>query len=188
MMNDPKVILLFHIMRSPCTAMHHNVCTTSPMFFTVYICAVCLTQNKLMYLSTCLFECVQWRFPLCEKFSIALCEKAILFTHTNKHMHMLSDIPAALPTILDLPAPRTHTEGEQFELVCTFTGIPAPQIRWEKDNHVVTLGEGKRIIKTSGRSQLEINNLTLSDAGVYTCLVSNVAGMATRSERRGSSL
>ena len=98
-------------------------------------------------------------------------------------MHMLSDIPAALPTILDLPAPRTHTEGEQFELACTFTGIPAPQIRWEKDNHVVTLGEGRRIIKTSGRSQLEINNLTLSDAGVYTCLVSNVAGMATRSVR-----
>ena len=96
-------------------------------------------------------------------------------------MHMLSDISAALPTILDLPAPRTHTEGEHFELVCIFTGIPAPQIRWEKGNHVFTLGEGRRIIKTSGRSQLEINNLTLTDAGVYTCSVTNVAGMATRS-------
>ena len=91
---------------------------------------------------------------------------------------MLSDIPATLPTILGLPAPRTHTEGELFELVCIFTGIPAPQIRWEKDGSVFTLGEGRRIIKTSGRSQLEINNLTLSDAGVYTCSVSNVGGMA----------
>ena len=116
---------------------------------------------------------------MCEKFSIALCEKAILY----KHMHMLSNIPTALPTILDLPAPRTHTEGEQFELVCTFTGIPAPQIHWEKDGSVFLLGDGRRIINSTGRSALEINSLLVSDAGVYTCSVSNDAGNTTRSVR-----
>ena len=116
---------------------------------------------------------------MCEKFSIALCEKSILY----KHMHMLSDIPTALPTIIDLPAPTTYTEGEQFELVCTFTGIPAPEIYWEKDGSVFLLGEDRRVTNTSGRSQLEINNLALSDAGVYTCSVSNDAGNATRSVR-----
>ena len=40
-----------------------------------------------------------------------------------------------------------------------------------------------RVINTSGRSQLEINNLALSDAGVYSCSVTNVAGNVTRSVR-----
>ena len=98
-------------------------------------------------------------------------------------MPMLSDIPTALPTITDLPAPRTHTEGEHFELVCTFTGIPAPEIHWEKDGSVLLLGEDRRVIKSTGRSQLVINSLLVSDAGVYTCSVTNVGGMATRSVR-----
>ena len=98
-------------------------------------------------------------------------------------MHMLSNIPTALLTILDLPAPRTHTEGEHFELVCTFTGIPAPQIHWEKDGSVFTLRKGRRIINSTGRSALEITSLLVSDAGVYTCSVTNVAGMVTRSVR-----
>ena len=95
----------------------------------------------------------------------------------------MSLFPTARPTIVELPAPTTHTEGEHFELVCSFTGIPAPQIHWDKDVSVLLLGEGMRIINTSGRSQLVINNLTLSDVGVYSCAVTNVAGMATRSVR-----
>ena len=98
-------------------------------------------------------------------------------------MHMLSDVSTALPTITDLPAPRTHTEGECFELVCSFTDNSAPQICWEKDGSVFLLGEDRRIINSTGRSALEINSLLVSDAGVYTCSVTNVAGMATRSVR-----
>ena len=87
--------------------------------------------------------------------------------------------PTADPEIMSLPAPTIHTEGDRFELVCTFTGIPAPQIRWEKDRSVFLLGEGRRIINSTGRSQLEINNLARSDAGLYTCSVTNVANTAT---------
>ena len=92
----------------------------------------------------------------------------------------------AQPTIQSLPAPTTHREGDPFELVCTFTGIPAPNIRWEKDGSVFLLGEGRRITNSTGsplRSQLVINSLALSDAGVYTCSVTNVAGTDTRSVR-----
>ena len=67
--------------------------------------------------------------------------------------------------------------------MCSFTGIPAPDIRWEKDNSVFLLGEGRRVINSTGRSQLEINSLLHSDAGVYSCSVSNVAGNVTRSVR-----
>ena len=91
--------------------------------------------------------------------------------------------PTALPTIMDLPVPLTHSEGERFELVCSFTGIPAPEIRWEKDGSLFILGEGRRVTNSTGSSQLEINSLALSDAGLYACSVSNVAGNATRSVR-----
>ena len=99
-------------------------------------------------------------------------------TYTN-----MSFSPTALPAIVDLTAPMTHTEGDRFELVCSFTGIPAPDIRWEKDRSVLLPGEGRSIINSIGRSQLVINILALNDAGVYSCLVTNVAGMDTRSVR-----
>ena len=90
--------------------------------------------------------------------------------------------PTADPQVVSLPQPTTHTEGDRFELICTFTGIPNPEIRWEKDNSVFLLGEGRRIINSTGgttkTSQLEITSLLRSDAGLYTCSVTNVANMA----------
>ena len=80
----------------------------------------------------------------------------------------------AHPTIVSLPAPDTNTEGMRFELVCSFTGVPAPNIRWEKDGSVFLLGDGRRIINSTGRSALEINSLLVSDTGVYNCSVSKV--------------
>ena len=40
-----------------------------------------------------------------------------------------------------------------------------------------------RIVNSTGRSQLEIISLLQSDAGVYSCSVSNVAGMDAQSVR-----
>ena len=70
--------------------------------------------------------------------------------------------------------------------MCSFTGIPAPEICWEKDGSVFLLGEGRRVINSTGsplRSVLVINSLLHSDTGVYTCSVSNVAGTDMRSVR-----
>ena len=53
-------------------------------------------------------------------------------------------------------------------------------IHWEKDGSLFLLGESRRVTNTNESSQLEIDSLALSDAGVYTCTVSNVAGMDTR--------
>ena len=64
--------------------------------------------------------------------------------------------------------------------MCSFTGIPAPEIQWEKDGSVFLIWEGRRVINSTERSQLEINSLALSDAGVYTCSVTNIAGMAVK--------
>ena len=91
-------------------------------------------------------------------------------------------------TILQLETPVTHTEGDTFVLVCSFSAIPDPLIHWEKDGEIFLLGEGRRIINSTiingtGQSQLEINSLVLNDAGVYTCVVLNPARMSTRSVR-----
>ena len=83
---------------------------------------------------------------------------------------------SAMPTIKDLPAPMNHTEGDCFELVCTFTGVPAPDIHWEKDGSMFLFGEGRSIFNSTGSSQLVINSLAPSDDGVYSCSVINVAG------------
>ena len=91
--------------------------------------------------------------------------------------------PTALPFIENLPAPMNHTEGDHFVLVCSFIGTPPPMVAWQKDGSMFLLGEGRSIMNSTGRSQLEINSLALSDAGVYSCSVTNNAGMNTRSVR-----
>ena len=111
--------------------------------------------------------------------TLVFCSKCwveVFFPHQLTNT-FLSFFPTARPTIVELPSPTTHTEGERFELVCSFTGFPAPEIHWEKDGSVFLLGEGRRIINSTGRSQLVINDLVLSDSGVYTCLVINDAGV-----------
>ena len=143
----------------------------------IYVLFVSHKTNLCIFLLVCSNVC-NGDFPCVRSFQLP-CVRRQSSLHTQTHAHALRHTRSSADNTRSASTKDSHW----FELVCTFTGIPAPQIRWEKDNHVVTLGEGRRIIKTSGRSQLEINNLTLSDAGVYTCLVSNVAGMATRSVR-----
>ena len=75
----------------------------------------------------------------------------------------------------------TLTEGENVTLVCSFTGIPAPIVHWEKDGDMFTPEGSRRINNSHGLSQLEIGLLTLPDAGEYTCVVTNVAGIVMQS-------
>ena len=106
----------------------------------------------------------------------------------SQQLLTLSLSPTALPTIVELPMPMRHTEGDTFVLVCSFSAIPAPMIRWEKDGSLFLLGEGRRIINSTlvngtGQSQLEIESLLISDAGLYNCTVSNEAGTTSRAVR-----
>ena len=106
-------------------------------------------------------------------------------TYTNiVKPHIVTNIyvyPTALPFIVDLPAPMNHTEGDRFVLVCSFIGTPPPVVGWQKDGSMIFLGEGRSIMNSTGRSQLVINSLALSDAGVYSCSVTNLGGTDMRS-------
>ena len=87
----------------------------------------------------------------------------------------MSPSPTVLSIMENLPAQLIRVQGSRFERACSFSGIPAPMIRWEKDGSVLLVGEGRRIINSLGKSVLQINSLALSDSGVYTCSVTTVA-------------
>ena len=106
----------------------------------------------------------------------------------SQQLLTLSLSPTALPTIVELPMPMTHTEGDTFVLVCSFSAIPPPRIRWQKDGSLFLLGEGRRIISSTvvngtGQSQIEIESLLISDGGIYNCTISNNAGTTSRTVR-----
>ena len=102
-------------------------------------------------------------------------------------MTMCISLPIADPVIVSLPMTSIHTEGDRFELVCTFTGIPNPEIRWEKGGSLFVIEGDRRIINSTSSStktsQLEIPSLLRSDAGLYTCTVTNIANTAMMSAR-----
>ena len=81
--------------------------------------------------------------------------------------------------------PGTLLEAESnIVLWCSSTGIPTPTIHWEKDGEVFSAGGSRRVNSSQpGQSQLEIGILLLSDAGVYTCIATNIAGDVMQSEK-----
>ena len=88
----------------------------------------------------------------------------------------------ALPKIVNLQIPKTVAEGENIALMCLFTGIPPPVVYWEKDGNVLTPIGNRRVDNSQdGLSQLRIDFSTPTDAGEYTCVVTNLAGTVMQS-------
>ncbi|KAL4238992.1 hypothetical protein ACF0H5_003696 [Mactra antiquata] len=61
-------------------------------------------------------------------------------------------------------------EGARIKLTCEGHGYPPPTVTWEKMGRPLTTG-GNVFISSDG--QLTIRNVTTSDTGTYTCIVSN---------------
>ncbi|XP_026883047.1 fibroblast growth factor receptor 1-A isoform X2 [Electrophorus electricus] len=88
-----------------------------------------------------------------------------------------------------LPANRTVVVGSDVEFVCKVFSDPQPHIQWLKHIEVngSRLGEDGnpyvRVLKTAGLNTtdkemevLQLKNVSLEDAGVYTCLAGNSIG------------
>ncbi|XP_047376655.1 hemicentin-1 isoform X2 [Sciurus carolinensis] len=70
----------------------------------------------------------------------------------------------------------TVIEGNLISLLCESSGIPPPNLIWKKEGSPVLADSVGRVRILSGGRQLQISIAKKSDAGLYTCVASNVAG------------
>ena len=94
----------------------------------------------------------------------------------------LSNTPTtAPPVIIELTATdASPTSGEDTTIACIVDGVPIPDEVWQKDGvnvnsngHILTF-----FVNFDGtpRYGLTIFEVVPEDAGVYTCVISNIAG------------
>ncbi|XP_064420214.1 hemicentin-2 [Latimeria chalumnae] len=83
------------------------------------------------------------------------------------------------PSILGSSEPRSLTAvaNGQLTLECLTEADPPPTVQWYKDS--VPLQSGSRIQVMVNRQFLQIQGVVPADNGLYTCVVSNVAGEST---------
>uniref|UniRef100_A0A2K6UV43 Hemicentin-2 n=1 Tax=Saimiri boliviensis boliviensis TaxID=39432 RepID=A0A2K6UV43_SAIBB len=68
--------------------------------------------------------------------------------------------------------------GDKAVLSCETDALPEPTVTWYKDGQPLGLVQGTQALR--GGQRLEIQEAQVSDKGVYSCQVSNVAGEAVR--------
>ncbi|XP_043852237.1 myosin light chain kinase, smooth muscle isoform X2 [Dromiciops gliroides] len=94
-----------------------------------------------------------------------------------------------LPSIWGESPPRFATklsrvvarEGQTGRFSCKITGRPQPQITWLKGEVPLEPSTRIHMLEKTGVQVLEIQEVQLSDVGVYTCIAVNVAGKASMS-------
>lgn len=78
---------------------------------------------------------------------------------------------------------------DDVSLVCTTRGNPMPHVKWLHNGHITEKGVSSVVSSSvADRSSVEEHKLFLqqveiADAGKYTCLASNVAGVAEKNYR-----
>ncbi|XP_038527072.1 hemicentin-1 isoform X3 [Canis lupus familiaris] len=107
------------------------------------------------------------------------CEATNVAGKTEKNYNVNIWVP---PSIYgsDEPAQLTVIEGNLISLLCESSGIPPPNLIWKKRGSPVLPDSAGRVRTFSGGRQLQISVAEKSDAGLYTCVASNVAGTAKK--------
>ncbi|XP_047561044.1 hemicentin-1 isoform X2 [Lutra lutra] len=107
------------------------------------------------------------------------CEATNVAGKTEKNYNVNIWVP---PNIYgsDEHAQLTVIEGNLISLLCESSGIPPPNLVWKKKGLPVLTDSAGRVRTLSGGRQLQISVVEKSDAGLYTCVASNVAGTAKK--------
>ena len=79
------------------------------------------------------------------------------------------------PSIVTPPMSIVVNETSTASFQCEVEGNPQPRVSWLKDNSSLTAN--KRIMPLRGG--LQINDVSLEDGGMYTCVARNILGMTT---------
>ncbi|XP_017136257.1 neuroglian isoform X1 [Drosophila miranda] len=82
------------------------------------------------------------------------------------------NVQALPPEIEEPPTALSTVDGRNVTLRCRVTGAPKPQVRWLRATNWLT--GGRYIVQANG--DLQILDVTFSDAGQYTCYAENKFG------------
>ena len=77
--------------------------------------------------------------------------------------------------------PLTVSEGEPATFTVQYQGAPPPEVKWYRYTFPVKDCADFHIVTTDTSSSLTINKTCADDAGVFTCLLENIAGAAKTS-------
>uniref|UniRef100_A0A8C4NLZ3 Ig-like domain-containing protein n=2 Tax=Eptatretus burgeri TaxID=7764 RepID=A0A8C4NLZ3_EPTBU len=84
-----------------------------------------------------------------------------------------------IPSTTVFPKNQTFTEGGKTRIACVTSGHPRPQIIWTHDEishyDIILTDSGRHDVTEDGT--LVIHNMQAQDAGKYSCLARNIAGM-----------
>ncbi|XP_022231889.2 protein sax-3 isoform X1 [Drosophila obscura] len=106
-------------------------------------------------------------FYVCSAFSVVDSSTVRIFLQVSS----LDERP---PPIIQIgPANQTLSKGSVATLPCRATGTPNPRIKWFHNGYAVQPGNRHSIIQGSS---LRVDDLQLSDTGLYTCTASSERG------------
>ena len=75
--------------------------------------------------------------------------------------------------ILSHPQNISLLTGESVTMGCNIMALPRPEVTWLRDNETVEYSERLQLLEDGS---LYINDVILSDDGVYRCIATNVNG------------
>ncbi|XP_061239478.1 hemicentin-1 isoform X3 [Bos javanicus] len=107
------------------------------------------------------------------------CEATNVAGKTEKNYNVNIWVPPNISGS-DEAAQLTVIEGHLISLLCESSGIPPPNLIWKKKGSPVLADSAGRVRILSGGRQLQISIAEKSDAGLYSCMASNVAGTAKK--------
>ena len=86
----------------------------------------------------------------------------------------------AKPVILDSDTSDNTFVGDELFVQCQVGGVPDPTVTWSKDGaDLVDNSPSLRIITVGNISRVEVDSARQTNAGMYTCTATNVAGSAS---------
>ena len=88
--------------------------------------------------------------------------------HLHSFVQLLIVFISEPPSIANKTDPPTVFTGDSFILNCSANGYPTPVVRWFKDGRLIYQN-----------TSLKFRSLNQSDAGLYMCNASNIAGSDT---------
>ncbi|KAL7668919.1 hypothetical protein ACOME3_009601 [Neoechinorhynchus agilis] len=92
------------------------------------------------------------------------------FLHANAYLNVISQAPKVGSEYDEYE----HVEGSHVVIKCDYFAVPAPRLDWKFRRKRIRNDERHKLDALKGT--LEIDKVKLSDAGIYSCLLSNELG------------